>query len=527
MNLKRNMRAARIDKAWAVFPVIFFLALALAGCATNPVTGKSEIMLYSTADEIALGARHYPASQQAGGGLYTADAALGEYVAEVGRRVAAVSDRALPYEFVIVNNGTPNAWALPGGKIAVSRGLLVALENEAELAAVLGHEIVHAAAKHGAHAQQRGALFDLVLLGVAHAGRDSEYHNYVVGGAGVALQLTGQKYGRDAERAADYHGIKYMHAAGYDTAAAVTLQEKFVALSEGRKSNWLDGLFASHPPSTERVDNNRDALAAFPAGGDLGRARYQERLAYLRARNDAYERADRAQRLLDTDPAAALRDIDAAIKREPRESLFYGIRGDILFAQARYTQAAREYDAAIARGPNYYAHFLGRGRARNLLGQPAQARRDLERSNQLLPNAVASYILGGIVLADGERAYAKRLFKEAGAAGGEVGGAAAKAYARLDIADAPHDYVRVTPSFKNDGNGDGEIVVKVENPTGYALRGIVIRVSANINAQPVRRRLAVDRLAPGAAKVVSSRIRYRAEDEADVKTSVIQAAVDS
>lgn len=521
MKPTQNIHAAYMQKALAIFPVL----LILAGCATNPVTGKSEVMLYSTADEIALGEQHYQASQQAGGGLYAADAALGEYVASVGRRVAAVSERALPYEFVIVNNGTPNAWALPGGKIAVSRGLLLALDNEAELAAVLGHEIVHAAAKHGAHAQQRGLLFDLVLLGVAHAGRDSEYQNYVVGGAGVALQLTGQKYGRDAERTADYHGIKYMRAAGYDTAAAVTLQEKFVALSEGREAGWLDGLFASHPPSNERVVNNREALAEFPAGGDLGRARYQERLAYLRARRDAYDQAERARRLLDTDPAAALSDIDAAIEREPREALFYGIKGDILRHQTHYADAAREYDAAIARGPDYYAHFLGRGRARNLLGQKAQARRDLERSNQLLPTAVASYILGGIVLADGERAYAKRLFKEAGMAEGEVGGLATAAYTKLDIIDAPQNYVRVEPFFESDNNGDGEIVVEVENSSGYALRDIIVRVSATVNAEPVYRRLTLGRLGAGAVKAVPSGIDYRAEDEATVEARVLQAVV--
>jgi len=519
-----SMSGARRCKALAVFPIVFLLAFA-AGCATNPVTGKNEVMFYSTADEIALGKQHYQATQQAGGGLYTADAALGEYVASVGRRVAAVSDRALPYEFVVVNNASPNAWALPGGKIGVTRGLLLALENEAELAAVIGHEIVHAAAKHGAHAQQRAALFDLVLLGVAHAGRDSEHRDQVVGGATVALQLTGQKYGRDAERTADYHGIKYMHAAGYDTAAAVTLQEKFVALAEGREAGWLDGLFASHPPSTERVANNREALAAFPAGGDLGRARYQERLAYLRARNDAYDQAERARQLLDTEPAAALRDIDAAIKREPRESLFYGIKGDILFAQESYAQAVREYDAAIARGPNYYAHFLGRGRTRNLLGQKVQARRDLERSNQLLPNALASYVLGGIVLGDGERAYAKRMFKEASAADGEVGDLATRAYTKLDIADAPHNYARIEPFFESDNNGDGEIVVEAKNPNSYALRDIVIRVNATVNTEPVYRQLMLDYLAPGAVKAVSSGIDYRAEDEATVEALVLQAAI--
>jgi hypothetical protein len=81
---------------------------------------------------------------------------LTPYVNEVGQKLAAVSKRKLPYEFVVLNSSVPNAWALPGGKIAVNRGLLTELKNEAELAAVLGHEIVHAAARHGAKAQERG-----------------------------------------------------------------------------------------------------------------------------------------------------------------------------------------------------------------------------------------------------------------------------------------------------------------------------------------------------------------------------------
>ena len=75
------------------------------------------------------------------------------------------------------------------------------------------------------------------------------------------------KFDRDQERLADYHGMKYMHSAGYDTAAAVTLHEKFVAMGAGRKSQWLEGLFATHPPSPERVSNNRAALVEFPPGG--------------------------------------------------------------------------------------------------------------------------------------------------------------------------------------------------------------------------------------------------------------------
>ena len=118
-------------------------------------------------------------SRQSQGGDYYLDQSLQTYVAGVGQRLAAVSDRPdLPYEFVVLNNDVPNAWALPGGKIAINRGLLVLLEDEAQLAAVLGHEIVHAAARHGASQMTRGTLANigLVTLGVATQG--ARAHSY-------------------------------------------------------------------------------------------------------------------------------------------------------------------------------------------------------------------------------------------------------------------------------------------------------------------------------------------------------------
>jgi len=132
----------------AAVAAIATLAL-LAGCVVNPVTGRSELSLVSEAEERKIGAEQYVPSQQGQGGTYQVDPELTAYVSQVGKRLAAVSDRKFNYEFVVLNNGVPNAWALPGGKIAVNRGLLYELNNEAELAAVLGHEVSHAAIGHG------------------------------------------------------------------------------------------------------------------------------------------------------------------------------------------------------------------------------------------------------------------------------------------------------------------------------------------------------------------------------------------
>jgi predicted Zn-dependent protease len=146
---------------------VVVLAASVTGCAVNPVTGKPDFMVVSEAQELAIGAQNYAPMQQAEGGVYDIDPELTAYVGEVGNKLAAVSDRPLPYEFVVLNNSVPNAWALPGGKIAINRGLLTDLNSEAELAAVLGHDIVHAAAKHSAQQMSRGVLLQAGVLATA------------------------------------------------------------------------------------------------------------------------------------------------------------------------------------------------------------------------------------------------------------------------------------------------------------------------------------------------------------------------
>lgn len=228
----------------AKFCIVFFIVsgtLLLNACAVNPVTGKKEFSLISEQRELAIGAEQYGPSQQSQGGRYSVDEKLSRYVNEVGQRLALVSDRALPYEFVVLNNSVPNAWALPGGKIAVNRGLLLELNNEAELAAVLGHEVVHAAARHGARSMSRGSLLQGALVIGSLASHGNEYSDYIVGASQLGAQLVTQRYGRDAERESDYYGIQYMLLAGYDPNAAISLQETFVRLAKGREQSWSAG----------------------------------------------------------------------------------------------------------------------------------------------------------------------------------------------------------------------------------------------------------------------------------------------
>ena len=171
-----------------LWPVL--LSATLVACGINPVTKQREFQFVSQDKEIQIGQQNYSPARQSQGGDYILDTELTRYVQQVGQKLAAVSDRPdLPYEFVVLNDSVPNAWAMPGGKIAFNRGLLYELHSEAELAAVLGHEIVHAAARHGAQGMERGMFMQGAMLAVGLATRDSNYANLVVGGA----QLGGQR----------------------------------------------------------------------------------------------------------------------------------------------------------------------------------------------------------------------------------------------------------------------------------------------------------------------------------------------
>ncbi|MGB5235039.1 MAG: M48 family metalloprotease, partial [Candidatus Macondimonas sp.] len=255
----------------------------LAACAVNPVTGQRELNIISADQEISLGVQNYGPAQQMQGGQYKVDPQVNAYVREVGQKLATVADRPLPYEFVVLNSSVPNAWAMPGGKLAVNRGLLTELNNEAELAAVLGHEITHAAARHSAQQMQRALLLQAGVMAVAVAAgsADERYAPLAVGSAALAASVVSQRYSREAELEADHYGMGYMARTGYDPYAAVTLQETFVRLSGGRNSSWVEGLFASHPPSAERVAQNRLRAQQLGVRGELDAERFKARTASL------------------------------------------------------------------------------------------------------------------------------------------------------------------------------------------------------------------------------------------------------
>ncbi|MEH6625991.1 MAG: M48 family metalloprotease [Motiliproteus sp.] len=490
----------RFKSFWVVF-----ILLTVAGCSTNPVTGKQELNLISEQWELNTGKKQYLPLRQSQGGDYVVDPVVEAYVKEVGQRLAAVSDRKLPYEFNVLNSSVPNAWALPGGKIAINRGLLTELESEAELAAVLGHEIVHAAARHGAQGMQRGVLLQGVMLGTAIATQGEDYANVARLGAGLGAKLVGTKYGRDAETESDNYGMTYMSRAGYDPQGAVELQKTFVKMKDGKKANWLEGLFSSHPPSQQRVDNNIKNANGLPKGGDMGRDKYQKMMARLKKSEPAYENYDKAQKALakkDTKTARSL--IKKAIRIEPKEGHFYSLLGDIEYKREHFKTARTQYSKAISLNEEFFYYHLRRGLANEKLDNGKQARVDLERSNQLLPTANAHNALGDLSRQAGDLSAAKGYYALAAEQQGDIGKAAFGSLVEMDLPANPQKYIKI----KNISDSLGRWFIEVQNPTPRAIKGVTLMLEYPDKYGETRRvtkRLNVT-IEPGASQRLNTRM---------------------
>ena len=444
----------------ALIPAV--TALLVAGCAVNPVTGDRELMLVSSSQEIEMGRQNYLPMQQSQGGVYDVDPQLSAYVQRVGGSLAATSGVDLPYEFVVLNNSVPNAWALPGGKIAINRGLLTELGSEAELAAVLGHEVVHAAARHSAQQMSKGMLMQGVVVATSVATSDSGYGDLAVGGASAAAQLITMKYGRSAELESDKYGMRYMSRAGYDPQGAVTLQETFVRLSEGRDQDWLSGLLASHPPSEERVTENRRTASKLPPGGKLGADTYRAVMQKTMEAKPAYDAYDKGRAALgkkETDEALAL--AEEALSLFPGEAHFHALRGDVRLMNKQYDMAVTNYDRAIDRRRDFFYYHLQRGIAQHELGRNEAAVTDLEYSIELLPTAPAHYRLGRIRESQGSVSEAVNHYKVVAKAGGDIGKAAQERLAYLELEQQPASYIASACG----ADSTGQVSVQVRNDT--------------------------------------------------------------
>ncbi|HLB81597.1 MAG TPA: M48 family metalloprotease [Gemmatimonadales bacterium] len=254
-------------------------ALGALGCATNPATGARQFMLVSESQEIAMG-RDYDKQVVASIGLY-ADSALQRYIQQFGMRLAATSERPnLPWTFHVVDDPVVNAFALPGGFIYVTRGILAHLNSEAELAGVVGHEIGHVTARHSASQMTKQQL---AQVGLAVGAIASPELGRYTGLASQALGVLFLKYSRDNESQADELGLRYLRRGRYDPREMPHVFEMLTRVSAqggGRVPEWL----ATHPNPENRRGRIEQQIAAGPqdfSGTAVNAESYLRRLAGL------------------------------------------------------------------------------------------------------------------------------------------------------------------------------------------------------------------------------------------------------
>lgn len=254
----------RRNSAVARAPVALLLSALLisTACARNPVTGQRQLALISEAQELEIG-RSAAAEVQATIGLVD-DAGLQAYVQRIGTELARTSHRpTLPWSFAVVDDPTPNAFALPGGYIFITRGLATLMNSEAELASVLGHEIGHVTARHSVTQISRQQL---AQLGLGVSGVLFPQTQPFSDALGAGLSLLFLKHGRDAERQADRLGFDYALAEGY---AMREMADVFAALERagGEQQSALPAWLTTHPSPGERIIQVEEWLAALPPGG--------------------------------------------------------------------------------------------------------------------------------------------------------------------------------------------------------------------------------------------------------------------
>src|SRR5215471_7730067 len=245
-----------------LFAVTLLAGGLLAGCTTVPVTGRHELNLVSSDQEMQLGLSSF--DQLKKDTPVNNDPAVNEMVQRVGKRIAAVASKDMPdakWEFVVFESKEANAFCLPGGKVGVYTGLLPITKDDAGLATVLGHEIGHAVAHHGAERMSEAMVMQEggALVGTAVAATDPKWQQ-----AAMLAYGAGSKVGRELphsrkqESEADHIGLIYMARAGYDPKAAVEFWKRFADFNKqhgGGDTSWYAKFLSTHPLDTERIKN--------------------------------------------------------------------------------------------------------------------------------------------------------------------------------------------------------------------------------------------------------------------------------
>ncbi|HMN93633.1 MAG TPA: M48 family metalloprotease [Hydrogenophaga sp.] len=363
----QSRRLSRRQALWLVSASSGAAALAsLQGCAQSPVTGQTIVVGMSEAQERAIDAQVAPHqfSQDLGA---IQDPAVNRYVADVGQSLHRVSHRPdMPYSYRVLNANYVNAYTFPGGAMGVTRGILSELNDEAELAALLGHEIAHVNARHAAQRQGQAMVAQAAVLGLNVAAQGSRWGELVGLGSQIGASALLASYSRDNEREADALGQDYMVRGGYPAQGMTRLHQLLVD-QEKSSPGLLATMFSSHPMSGER----RDTAARLASTRHAG----------------ASQASPRRERFMD----------ETASLRRIRPTITACKNGEVAMAAKAYDKAQPEFRAALRHTPQDYAAHVRMAQCLQAMGRTQEARTYARQAQSIYPQEAQAHKLSGVL----------------------------------------------------------------------------------------------------------------------------------
>ncbi len=395
--LRRN-RVTRRDVLWLFGAGA---AASLSGCATSPVTGQRILVGMSEEEERQVDRQVAPHqfSQDMGA---IQDDAVNRYVASLGDRMDDLTQRPnMPYSYRVLNANYINAYTFPGGAMGVTRGIMTELGSEAELAALLGHEMGHVNARHAAQRQGQAMLAQAAVVGLAvvTSASDSSWGGLAVLGGQIGASALLASYSRDNEREADALGQDYMVKAGYPASGMTQLHGLLVRESK-EKPSLLETMFSSHPMSSERLATAQrlaETKYAASLSANPQRERYMDSTASLRRLKPAIDACKNGEMAMARKQLPqAQQHFAAALKQAPQDYPSNLLMARCLAAQGRRQDALRYADAARAIYPQEaQAHKLS-GTLQLANKNPGAAVQHFEQFDRLLPGDPGIAFLKGV-----------------------------------------------------------------------------------------------------------------------------------
>ncbi len=370
--------------------ILLGAGLLIPGCRTNPVTGEKQFLLVNPQQELAAGDRYHPNIILSHDGEYRGKE-LKRYLGTIVERLHECSHRPdTPIDFTVLNTSMVNAFAIPG-HVYCTRGFLAEMENEAQFAAVMGHELGHVTAMHSARQMTTDMLLGLGTAAAGSALADTEGGEAMLTAGLVGVKVIGLSYSREQERQADRLGTYYMALAGWDPREAVAAQ-RILHSDSGNSAGVFAPYLSTHPQVADRLEQIRSVISNkrllqrdLLQGNGVYEDRWERRLSRLRKVDKAFEPYDKGMELIGKgEYQKALDAAERAISARSDQTPFFRLKGDALFALERNKKAREAYRHALELYPRYVLATMG-------LGEIALSTDNYEKAERHFKTVVKSY----------------------------------------------------------------------------------------------------------------------------------------